>query len=87
MRTYLVDYCNGFKQEIEAESFEEVLHDVDDHAQFTQSNIRVLELNPAYEYPVFIAERLWIGVTDEIEQQVNPINFGELGYYADWSYE
>ena len=57
---------------------ESIMNEADEWSAYNQSNIEIVDNG------IIVAYRSWCGCTDGLDDQENPIGFGELGYYADW---
>lgn len=77
---YTINYHTGAGNLEISGDIEDAKTKADGSATFTQQPITV-EDSQGNE----VARRPWYGVLTGIEDQGSPIQFGDFGYYADWS--
>ena len=78
--------CNGTdSRNFIANALDEVKQLSDELTGYTQTDIYILEIVNDEIYKV-CCKRQWWGVPfdNEVSDDVNPICFGDLGYYGDW---
>ncbi len=75
-----VNYHTGAGNfEVDGNDLDSAKAQADAGAAYTQSPISIEDDEG---YPLAI--RAWCGTLEGIEDAVNPIQFGDFGYYADW---
>ena len=78
---YKINYCNGMLLEIESDSLETVEAIADEEICYTQQPVVITDENGN-----LIAWRTWYGVPySDDDNAVNPIKFGNYGFYDDWT--
>jgi hypothetical protein len=78
---YFINHNTGAGNEYISGTLQEAKEAADAGIRYTQKDV-VIE-NDGEE----VARRVWTGGLEDIELFSNPIQFGDFGYYADWSDE
>jgi hypothetical protein len=83
---YTINYHTGAgDEEIETDDLKLLQNLADEGASYTQRSITIeCTAEDDDEDVTIICMRPWIGCTSGIEDQDDPIDFGNFGYYADW---
>lgn len=77
MKNYLINYQNGFTQNVEVQNLEEVKAEVLDGISYTGCSITI-------ELDGEIVSRLnWYGIEPAEEDEVL-VRFGDFGFYSNW---
>jgi hypothetical protein len=79
MERYYINFGTGAGNRY-ADSLEEAMEVADESASYTQRSITILDSDDNV-----VAVRGWCGCRDGIEEELDPIDFGDFGYYGDWS--
>lgn len=77
---FTIDYQNGIREKEECADLEHAKNIADKRAGYTQQNIHIEN-----EYGDIVARRTWYGCTTGIEEQTDPIKYGDFGFYGDWT--
>ena len=78
MERYYINFNTGAGNKY-ADSLEEAMKIADEGASYTQCDITIIGPNGTD-----VAVRGWCGCRDGIEDETDPIDFGDFGYYGDW---
>jgi len=74
--------CNGITNYLKATDLESAMAEADAAASYCQENITLIELDDeGKEITEYV--RKWWDVKKE-DESLNPIEFGDFGYYSDW---
>lgn len=77
--TYTINYHTGAGNFEFDGDLSDAMNQADSDAAYTQQSITIED-----EDGNEIARRPWCSMLTGIEDQQNPIRFGDFGYYADW---
>lgn len=78
---YFIDYGTGAGNLwMITKDLNNVKQFADESASYTQESILILD-----ESGEEVTRRTRVGCCSGVEDQDNPITFGDFGYYADWS--
>lgn len=77
---YIICYNTGAGDEEIEGTLEEAKAYADKHACYTQQDIDIYD-----ESDKHICLRGWSGCLSDLEDQEDPIQFGDFGYYGDWT--
>lgn len=75
---YIIDYGTTFKK-VKSEDIDELKKIADENTAYNQEDICIKN-----EEDEIIARRKWYSTKDGIEEEVNPIDYGDFGFYGDW---
>lgn len=78
-QNYTINYNTGTGDKDYYGDLSGAMDEADSGAAYTQQPITITD-----ERGEEMARRPWVGVLTGIEDQQNPIQFGDFGYYADW---
>ena len=71
-----------WKESIEAKDIDEAMAMADGEISYNQCSMSIMD-----EDGECLASRKWWGCLDGLEECENPVQYGEFGYYGDWSVE
>ncbi len=83
---YFVDFGNGNYERISAATLSDVKEVVNDMIGYNQSDVIIYDDDSMRE----ICRREWWGVkynSNEYPPEIDPICYGDFGYYGDWTTE
>ncbi len=83
---YKIDYNTGAGNIYIVDDLETAMLVADEGAAYTQQDIVIKIVDdecPECAWDV-VCRRYWYGTTDGIENESDPIQFGDFGFYADW---
>lgn len=64
-----------------ADTLDEAMSIADEGAAYTQEHISIEDAEGNV-----VARRFWWSCTEGIENEENPIRFGDFGFYGDWQH-
>ena len=83
MNKYIIDYQNGFVDEISCENLEDAMIQVKESLTYTQNNVKIFDENnnqlailPYYGYDP--------SIDDDLEEDDILVAFGDFGFYGQW---
>lgn len=83
MKKYIVNYQNGFEEEVFATNLNEIMDRIEDELNYTQNTIKVLD-----EHRNDLARLPYYGydytIDDNISEDDIVAYFGDFGFYSNW---
>lgn len=79
---YRIEYHTGAGNIVRIRTLERAKELADEGAEYTQKSISIYDDDDNE-----VARRSWYGCTSGIEDCEDPIQFGDYGFYDDWSGE
>jgi len=80
-KKYYINYGTYAGNEWVYGTLEKALEIADFNVTYTQESISITDKNNE-----IVAERPWNETIEYIENESNPIKFGNYGYYGDWAF-
>ena len=78
---YTINYHTGAGNTT-SDTLEDAMAIADSSAAYTQEHITIEDAEGNV-----VAKRFWWCCTQGVENEENPISFGDFGFYGDWSHE
>ena len=77
--------CNGITNYLNATDLESAMAEADNAASYCQENITLIETDDEGKEITEYIRKWWNVPFDKKEDEsLNPIEFGDFGYYSDW---
>lgn len=79
MKRYLIDFQNGFYEEVEANSLEHAMKITYDKLAYTRNSVHVKNQEDGEDLAILP----WYGVAAS-EEDVVTADYGKFGFYGEW---